>query len=132
MSTIVELVACSAVIEVMILMWRRLEVLIEFFFKFVFMENDLNIYKEAGGDSLIGFIIIFTALSFLVYSLAIFQSSQNFITEVIQLLQKFKVYTSRHVKKTDNFCAAACPCESQNRLKLTTKNFSNSKKPAAH
>ncbi|KAG5680573.1 hypothetical protein PVAND_010070 [Polypedilum vanderplanki] len=130
-SAIVELVASSTVIEVMILMWRRFEILIEFFFKFVFMENDLNIYKEAGGDSLVGFIIIFIAISFLVYSLTIFQSSQNFTTELLLLLQKFKVYfANRDVMKNEDLCAE-CSCEEPKfKSIITTKN--NSKKPAAH
>lgn len=58
--------------------------------KAMYKENQLHLYEELGGDSILGFIIIFIALYFFIYSIIVTQNTMsvaNFFENLIEKLQ---------------------------------------------
>lgn len=67
-----EVILCLAMTEFVIhVIWYRIEEMVEVFVKQVLLENDTTLYVDAGGDSLVNFILMVLSGGFLVYAVCI-------------------------------------------------------------
>lgn len=105
------------------MVWARLIIFIESFMKYVFMDNELYLYREIGGDSLAGFIIACLALYFLYYSIAITRESKNLENILDSIIKSFQ-YMNRQQKDI-------CEPLFKSGIKID-RNSSRMIKPAAH
>lgn len=131
--TLIEILISSTIMEFIDIAWQRLQILIEVLAKFLFMDNDANLYKESGGDALLGLIIISIAAAFLIYSISITKHTEALSVFVTQMIDKIKHYSSEEIivngNNSTNYCTA-CPCEPQTDRKKLRKSISI--KPASH
>ena len=80
----IESVLSLFIIEVVVvLIWSKIEYLIEYLFKLVLMEENLNLYDEMGGDNLVGLIITILSSTILAYASLATNSLNKFLFRAI-------------------------------------------------
>lgn len=125
---LVETVLVMIVLEFSVnVVWARVQISIECFMKFVLMDDQLHLFKEMGGDNLIGFIIACFTVYFLYYSVEI---TDNFDTIGLIVKDLVKKYNN------DLFCDPNVQSPVNKRIKQEVPKKQGSGyrliKPAAH
>lgn len=92
-SIFIETVLSLFIIEVVVvLIWSKIEYLIEYLFKLVLMEENLNLYDEMGGDNLVGLIITILSSTILAYASLATNSLNKFLIRAIILKEVAEKY----------------------------------------
>lgn len=93
LSLFIESVLSLFIIElVVVLIWSKIEYMIEYLFKLVLMEKNLNLYDEMGGDNLIGLIITILSSAILAYASIATNSLNKFLIRTLILKEITEKY----------------------------------------
>lgn len=91
---------------------------VEFVFKTILMEDNLSLYNEMGGDSLVGFMIVLLASSFLIYSAIVTNCMAKFTKSIkssMEAIEKYvKSLTDKKPKKETAAVFKKNKCEAPN------------------
>lgn len=93
-----ETILVVIILEISVnLIWKRVQIGIECLMKLLLLDNTLHLYKEMGGDSLLGFIIACLTVYFVCYSISITISKQNMGHMLDGVIGKFHKTEERNV-----------------------------------
>lgn len=83
-----EAVLCLAMSEFVIhVIWYRIEEIVEVFVKRVLMENNTTLYYDAGGDSLVNFILVVLSGGFLAFTVFITNTHSKIMNSMEEILK---------------------------------------------